>query len=82
MRETNISILPDGWERYDGGNWTAKKPRGIVKNRLPRGGSEEKSESVKNKKKKGKKGGERKEKEKGKKIHKNVYIGIQWPRLN
>lgn len=55
MRETNISILPDGWERYDGGNWTAKKPRGIVKNRLPRGGSEEKSESVKSKKKKGKK---------------------------
>lgn len=68
MRETNISILPDGWERYDGGNWTAKKPRGIVKNRLPRGGSEEKSESVKSKKKKReKKEGKERKKRKGKK---------------
>lgn len=36
MRETNISIL------LDGGNWTAKKPRRIVKIRLPRGGEAKK----------------------------------------
>lgn len=63
-------------ERYDGGNWTAKKPLGIVKNRLPREGSEEKSRAQKVEKKR------KKERKKGKKIRKNVYIGIQWPRLN
>lgn len=74
MRETNISILRDGWERYDGGNWTAKKPRGIVKNRLPRGGSEEKSESVKSKKKE-----EKREEKKGKKERKkNPQERLHW----
>lgn len=63
-------------EGRGGGNWTVKKPLGIVKNRLPRGGERRKEQGAKSRKKKG---GEKKEK----KIHKNgIYIGIQWPRLN